>query len=157
MNLDRAEKLAAIFSLVAVPFVVGAGQWWIQDRIADAGIRQQYVQLAIGIIRDPPRTSASDERPPPQDLRAWAVSIVDQYAPVPLTKDAKEALIQQGLSGFDFQAFDRSSFDQGSWQLMMPALTVNECQKVARFMVDSKAWLERCLARATDRSAETAK
>jgi hypothetical protein len=98
-RLERWKSAATILSLLAVPVVLSVGGWAIQDRIAADSTQKEYVQIAIGILRDTPDgTTGSDA-----DIREWAVSIVDAYAPVKLTAAAKEKLIQEQLGVGDLE------------------------------------------------------
>src|SRR5882762_5705727 len=64
-RLDRAQQIAQVFSLFALPLIVAIGGWWIQRSIATADIEQKYVELALSILREPPK--ATDK-----SLRIWS-------------------------------------------------------------------------------------
>ena len=65
-----------------MPFVLAFLGFIVQRRLSGEGLRKDYVQMAIGILRE-----SKDE-----ELRKWAVSVVDANAPVPLSKGAKTSL-----------------------------------------------------------------
>lgn len=73
--------IATVASLVAIPL-------WLQSR----DTRRQYVQMAIDILRDADTENIKERR----ELRVWAVKIVNKYAPVELTEEAKAELIEKG-------------------------------------------------------------
>ena len=91
---DKLKAGATVFSLIAVPVVLAVGGWVIQQRIAEQSTRREYVQLALGILRDIPDEKNKDA----QSLRDWAISIVDGYAPIKLTQESKDALRTESLA-----------------------------------------------------------
>ncbi len=100
---ERWKSVATIFSLIAVPIILAIGGWMIQRQVSQEGVKQQYVQLALGILREPlaPENKEADK------LRRWAVAIVDRNAPVKLTPEGRAALFAEGLQvdQADFSAY----------------------------------------------------
>lgn len=146
---------ATIFSLIALPIILAAGSWVIQDRIATQGVQKDYVQLAIEILRQRELKDDGDSA----QLRTWAVKVVDAYAPVALTPEARTELIESGFgAGFDARsyapgAFARGGLDSGwSTGIFLIPLTKEQCHRFYPMNNDPK-WLERCLAYAAE--AET--
>jgi hypothetical protein len=92
--LTKAKDLTTIISLLAVPLILAVGGWWIQDRIAEQGTRNQYVQIAVGILSTTPPEKVTEEQ---TALRRWAISIVDLYAPVKLSQQGRDALTKGRL------------------------------------------------------------
>lgn len=74
--LERMEKLAKVFSLIAIPVAIAWGGWVVQKEIQDQAIRRDYVQLAISILREPKDSNFPDE------LRGWAVDLLDKSSPI---------------------------------------------------------------------------
>lgn len=87
---ERWRSGATVVSLLAVPLVLALGTWLIQRSIAAESVKQQYVGLAISILREPLPNKDDKEA---KELRRWAVSIVDLYAPRRLTQESLQALV----------------------------------------------------------------
>jgi len=90
-SLPTAVQIATIISLVALPLVLHFGQARSERSIATAELERQYVQMAVEILRSPPADNVDRTR-----LRAWALEIVDKYAPVKLSTEAKEEILKGG-------------------------------------------------------------
>jgi hypothetical protein len=143
----KAKDLATIFSLIAIPIILHS----FQDRLATRGIEKDYVQLAVEILRQP----EGKENTNSEQLRTWAVKVVDEYAPVKLTAEVKSELVEKGLAlvgGYkDLAKFTDLSEVRGEWaSVSLPPLTKQQCQGFAPYFSNDKAWLERCLARAAE-------
>ena len=81
---------AGILAPVLSALVLGAAGLWIQARIANDANDREYVQLALTILREPVDAAGGSRAP----LRQWAVQIVDEYAPVKLNDEGRNALLQ---------------------------------------------------------------
>lgn len=82
------EKLKAIGNIVAtlgIPILLAivANSFSQRQKEMEIGIR--YVELATQILR-------ADPSPDTQALRTWAVSIIENYSPVPLSEAASKNL-----------------------------------------------------------------
>jgi hypothetical protein len=75
----------SIVSSVAVPVVVAAFGWIVQDRLSRQVVGKDYVQMAVTILSD---DGTKDDK----DLRAWAVAIIDETAPLKLSEGLKNSL-----------------------------------------------------------------
>jgi hypothetical protein len=92
----RDAILAALIGLAGV--VVGG----IVTPTADAFLRthvvnDKLVELAIDILKSDCKTV-----PGLVPARPWAVDVIDKLSPVPLSEDAKAALIQNSIAPGDF-------------------------------------------------------
>jgi hypothetical protein len=85
-NLERAKSLATIFSAVAIPIVLTVAGYFIQKQLANDGLKKDYVGIAAGILKENP----ANQEP---ELRAWAISVLDDNSPIPFSKKAKEGLL----------------------------------------------------------------
>ncbi|WP_154819823.1 hypothetical protein SR858_12725 [Duganella zoogloeoides] len=74
-----------IASAVAIPIVLAVVGWVVQDSISSESIKKDYVTLAIGMLQD--------EKVKDPELRAWALSIVRQNSPVPLSSQLQGKII----------------------------------------------------------------
>lgn len=82
--LTTWEQRAKIFSLTAIPLVLGVGGWFIQQRLSEQDIQRDYVSLAVSVINDP-----SSVRP---ELLDWAVDLLAENSPTPLPNEVIEKL-----------------------------------------------------------------
>ncbi len=84
-RLEKVQAYSTIFASIAVPILIAFFGWVIQVRQSETGARTEYVQMAIGILMDPKRNSEDD-------LRQWAVALLDETSPVPFTKELRQDL-----------------------------------------------------------------
>lgn len=87
-KLDYISKaIAAVFIPVAVAFLA--------NEIASANKQREaevkFVELAVTILTEAPRTDENAKAD--QEIRGWAVKILDAYSGVPMSKDQAEAVI----------------------------------------------------------------
>lgn len=73
---SRAEAIAKIGSLVAIPVVLAVVGWLVQDKLATRTVSKDYVQLAVSILSQP-RQAGIDPA-----LRSWAVELLNDNSPV---------------------------------------------------------------------------
>src|SRR5216684_5126070 len=84
--LDTAGKLSQMFSIAAIPLVLGVGGWLIQRQLQDQSIRRDYVQLALTLLQNP------DIAKVPPQIREWAVDLLNENSPTKLKAQAIESL-----------------------------------------------------------------
>jgi hypothetical protein len=72
----------SVLAMPVVTVVVGLG---VTKAIADREVNARYVELAISILRDQPNKETTA-------IRQWAVEIVNKYAAVKLTPEARSEL-----------------------------------------------------------------
>jgi len=84
--LDTAGKLSQMFSIAAIPLVLGVGGWLIQRQLQDQSIRRDYVQLALTLLQNP------DIAKVPPQIREWAVDLLNENSPTKLNAQAIESL-----------------------------------------------------------------
>lgn len=84
-KLKTIETIAKIFSLVAIPVVVALVTILVNSRSTTQSIKQEYVRLAIELLKEPAATQD-------QDLRAWAVQLMKQNSPVQLPEQLARKL-----------------------------------------------------------------
>lgn len=86
-TLDKIQSIASIASAVAIPIVIAIVGWWVQSSMSNESIKKDYVQMAIGILNSP-------ERQKDEEMRKWAVAILNENAPIPFSQDLKDKLEQ---------------------------------------------------------------
>jgi hypothetical protein len=84
-TLTKLQSIASIISSLAIPVVLAVFGWFVQAGISNDGIKKDYVQIAIGIIKD------VDKNKDPE-LRAWALDILEKNSPVPFSNSLRSKL-----------------------------------------------------------------
>lgn len=83
---DTIERVARTLSIIAIPVVLAIGGWVIQQRIQNQAVSRDYVQLAVSILKEPESVKAD------QDMRAWAVQLLNDNSPTRFTPKFTEQL-----------------------------------------------------------------
>lgn len=83
--LNKVQSIAAIVSSVAIPIVIALVGWWVQSSVSNEGIKKDYLQMAIGILKD-------IEKQKDDEMRKWAVAVLDKNSPVPFSRDLRSKL-----------------------------------------------------------------
>jgi len=84
---ERAERVAKLLSVVAIPVVLAIGGWLIQGSLADRNVSQEYVKLAVTILKEPRGKDDSL-------LRGWAADLLNQNSPTKFDQAVLDALKQ---------------------------------------------------------------
>jgi hypothetical protein len=88
------EKLkigSTIIASIAIPLVIAfVGNSYSNDQ-KERELSLRYVELSIGILRAEPAKQT-------QQLRAWAIEVINKYSQVPLPKDLMRDLEKQTLT-----------------------------------------------------------
>jgi hypothetical protein len=136
-RLERWKAIATICSLLLVPLLIAVGGWVLQRQLADQSTQAQYVGVALGILRDPPR---KDDQGYVQ-LREWAAGVVDQYAPVKLTAQGRKALIEQRLGAGPIAAeWIDQGLHCGEYLIITgDSAAAEQCEKRARQRAEAEA------------------
>jgi len=82
---ERMERIAKLLSLIAIPVVLAIGGWLIQNSLADRNVSQEYVKLAVTILKEP--KDKTDNL-----LRAWAADLLNQNSPTKFSPEVLQAL-----------------------------------------------------------------
>ena len=99
---DKISTLSVLLASVLVPLVVAVVGNAYTSVLKESENRLKYTELAIGILREKPSADT-------QDIRSWAVDIINQYSGVPLTLKARQQLLRSQLS---WQDLSNSNFNQ---------------------------------------------
>lgn len=142
-RLEIIREVATIVGLVAVPVLIAYQGGRIQSQIAEAGLKKEYVQIALGILSAPESKETNDDGP---KLRKWAVDLLANYAPVPLPEDVdKTALFmtwQGRLRSDDLDVtYGYTSGTKFVWGSIDP---LNSCAQVYAFTGDKEGF-DRCV------------
>jgi WD40 repeat protein len=74
IDWNRIEVAARVLSLIAIPVVLAVVGWAIQDSLASRNVSQEYVKLAISILKE-----KKDQVDP--SIRDWAADLLNQNSP----------------------------------------------------------------------------
>jgi hypothetical protein len=118
-TLTKIQSIAAIASSVAIPIVIALVGWWVQSSISTEGIKKDYVQMAIGILKD-------TEKQKDEEMRKWAVSVLDKNSPVPFSEELRNKLEKGSV-------YVRLPFPEPPKTLMEPPLEFKERDKTKLF------------------------
>jgi hypothetical protein len=79
------QSIMTIAATIATPLLVAYFGWRIQSESTSQSIRKDYVQMSIAILKD----GTKDEQ-----LRHWAVSVVDANSPVKFSEGLRSDLAE---------------------------------------------------------------
>lgn len=79
-------------SIIVIPVVLALVGHWVTQAVKEREVQGKFVELAIGILKEPP----SEES---QNLRKWAISIVDKHSGVPMSDETREELQNAPITG----------------------------------------------------------
>jgi WD40 repeat protein len=82
---DQLEKGARVLSWVAIPLVLAVVGWLIQSSLSERNVSQEYVKLAVSILKEP-----KDKTEAP--LRGWAADLLNQNSPTKFSPEVLQAL-----------------------------------------------------------------
>ena len=100
---SKFERVSKALSIVAIPFVLAIGGWYIQTQLQDQSItiqkqlqdqsvRKDYVQIAISILTEPDKTKVDPI------LRGWAVDLLNDNSPRKFSTEVIEKLKEGKIS-----------------------------------------------------------
>ena len=79
------DPVVRIVVPVAIPVVLAVIGAQISRSVATMDVQQKYVELAVTLL-------ANEGSDTDQELRAWAVDILQEYAPIPLNPETAQRL-----------------------------------------------------------------
>ena len=92
-RLEFWKQIAQIVSALAIPLVIALIGYFVQRSLADAGLKKDYVQMALGVLKEQP--SKENEQ-----LRQWAIAVLDKNSPVPIPTPLKAQLAKSTFDAF---------------------------------------------------------
>jgi hypothetical protein len=84
-SLAKWQSIAAIAASIAIPLILALFGFLVQRQLATEGLKKDYVQIAISILKE---SSSSQDN----EIRNWAVEVLDRNAEIPFSKNAKASL-----------------------------------------------------------------
>ncbi len=85
-RLESWKQYSQIVGALAIPLVLAGIGYFVQRSIAETGLKKDYVQMALAVLKDEP-TKGNEQ------LRQWAIAVLDQNSPVPLPISLKQELV----------------------------------------------------------------
>ena len=73
-RLDSIEQLAKIMGLIAIPVLLAWLANGLQQQLASENLSRDYVQMAVGILKE-------EKRNGDDDLRRWAIDLLNTNSP----------------------------------------------------------------------------
>jgi hypothetical protein len=105
---DKIASMSALLASVLVPLVIALVGNAYTNALKQSENRVKYTELAISLLKDKPS-------PETQDVRAWAIDVINQYSGVTMSAKAKSQLLGSGLPRSDLSYSDfRESDLKGS-------------------------------------------
>lgn len=86
-RLEFWKQIAQIGSAVAIPVILALIGYFVQSSLADAGLKKDYVQMALGVLKEQP-TKENEQ------LREWAIAVLDKNSPVAIPTKLKSQLLE---------------------------------------------------------------
>jgi len=84
-SIEKIKSVASILSSIAIPVVLALTGYYVQQSIAEDGIKKDYLTMAMGMLKE----GGSKLDP---ELKSWATAVVSKYSPVPFSDGAKDKL-----------------------------------------------------------------
>ena len=111
--LDTIEQLAKIGGLVAVPVLVALFGYLVQRQLASDNLSRDYVQMAVGILKE-------QKRPGDEQLRSWAIDLLNANSPnVKLNASVSEQL-RDGQVRIPISVYNYTSPRVSSYEYTLP-------------------------------------
>ncbi|WP_047711360.1 hypothetical protein [Pseudomonas lactis] len=85
ISIENIKSVASILSAIAIPVVLALTGYFVQQSIAEDGIKKDYLTMAMGMLKE----GGSKLDP---ELKSWATAVVSKYSPVPFSAEAKDRL-----------------------------------------------------------------
>jgi hypothetical protein len=150
-RLERWKDGSTILSLLAVPVLLAIGGWLIQQRTADEAGKKEYVQIAVTILREKPDPDNAQS----QELRQWAISIVDRFAPIKLSREGRDALLRERLATWDGGTWDGATWDGVTFD-SLPGTFSDPGLHCARYYIitDDKEGFDNCVKRLREKQSK---
>jgi len=82
-----------------VPVVLAVVGYFIQKSLAEAGLKKDYVQIALSVLREPPSKDS-------EHMRLWAIAVLDTNSPVPLPAKLRAELADRKSFKFTVASLD---------------------------------------------------
>jgi len=132
---ERAETIAKIVSLIAIPIVLAVLGGMLQDQLTARAVSKDYVQVAVSVLMQ--RTDVDPA------LRAWAVDLLNANSPTKFSL-AVETQLKSGVvtlppdriqHAHEYKLVWFDHLDRSFWEVMRTDTNVREVRNE-----DFKSW-----------------
>jgi hypothetical protein len=92
-SISTSEKIklaTSVLGTVLVPIAILFATHEYSRALKEREIRASYVELGVSILRAPPTETNLI-------VREWAVRVVNEFAPIPLSEEQKELIIEEDV------------------------------------------------------------
>lgn len=87
---DKIESITKALAAIAIPVSLAWAGHTVQQQVAQDTLKKEYVQMAITILKEEPTSDQTD-------MREWAVKLLDDMAPVPMSDKTKARLLTKPI------------------------------------------------------------
>src|SRR5437667_12522780 len=94
-RLERWKQISQMLSAAAIPIVLAVVGWFVQKALSDAGLKKDYVQMALAVLKEAPNKENAE-------LRQWAIAVLDKNSPVPIPANLKSQLATAPITPLKF-------------------------------------------------------
>lgn len=95
------NRVFNFLSGIGIPVAIIFSSWIVSSSLAKAKIDAEYVQIAVNILQQPPNDGFQDSRfddtKEKLALRQWAIQLLSDKSPVPMTNETKSSLLEANL------------------------------------------------------------
>ena len=88
---EKAKVVNGFLAAMVIPLAVGYTGYVYSSAIKERELQGKFVELAVGILREPPDPNSGGE------IRKWATTVIDRYSGVPLSEEVRKELIKRGI------------------------------------------------------------
>lgn len=92
-KLARVLVVSQIVSLLAIPVVLAVIGFWVQRSLQEQQIKRDYVSLAVSLLLP----KKENEKEASEDLKKWAVDLLNESSPVKLSVSQIKSISRDGL------------------------------------------------------------
>jgi len=85
------EILAILVGTILIPILISHSTKEYSKSLKEREIGIRYVELAINILREDPAKQDME------DLRTWAIAVINKYSSIPLSEKSKNELMKKKL------------------------------------------------------------
>jgi len=89
-SLYRFLKIFREITIIAIPIIVIWIGSSINKSISEKEIRQEYIKIAVDILRDKPSEETTE-------IRFWAIEILNEYSEIKLNEESIEQLKRNSI------------------------------------------------------------
>lgn len=90
-SYEKIRVFGNLAATILIPLVIALVANWYTSAIKERELSAKYITLAIGILREEPKKGS-------EEIRKWAIDIVNMYSKVKISKTLKEKLLIEPIN-----------------------------------------------------------